>query len=80
MFYSVLKRFICVVAVAILFSSASAQQLSILTHDSFTISEDVLDAFTEETGIELRFIQGGDAGETTLFKVAMQGRQPTKQF
>lgn len=58
-----------------LFISANAQQLSILTHESFTISEDILDAFTEDTGIELRFIQGGDAGETTN-KAILTRRRP----
>ena len=34
----------------------------LLTHDSFLLSDGVLDAFTEETGIEVEVIQGGDAG------------------
>ncbi len=45
-------------------SSAFAQTLTVLTHNSFTLSEEVIAAFTEETGIEVEFIQGGDAGET----------------
>ena len=34
----------------------------LLTHDSFALSDGVLDAFTEETGIEVELLQGGDAG------------------
>jgi thiamine transport system substrate-binding protein len=34
----------------------------LLTHDSFVVSDGVLDAFTEETGIEVELLQGGDAG------------------
>lgn len=34
----------------------------LLTHDSFAVSDGVLEAFTEETGIEVELIQGGDAG------------------
>jgi len=34
----------------------------LLTHDSFVLSEGVLEAFTEETGIEVELLQGGDAG------------------
>jgi thiamine transport system substrate-binding protein len=34
----------------------------LLTHDSFLLSDGVLDAFTEETGIKVEVIQGGDAG------------------
>jgi thiamine transport system substrate-binding protein len=36
--------------------------LRLLTHDSFAVSDDVLAAFTEETGIEVELLQGGDAG------------------
>lgn len=36
--------------------------LRLLTHDSFAVSDGVLDAFTEETGIEVELLQGGDAG------------------
>jgi thiamine transport system substrate-binding protein len=41
----------------------SAQTLRVLTHDSFAISEEVIAEFTEQTGIELEFLPGGDAGE-----------------
>jgi thiamine transport system substrate-binding protein len=34
----------------------------LLTHDSFVVSDGVLEAFTEETGIEVELLQGGDAG------------------
>jgi len=37
-------------------------QVRLLTHDSFALSDGVLDAFTEETGIDVELIQGGDAG------------------
>ena len=37
-------------------------EVRLLTHDSFTLSEGLLDAFTEETGIDVEVIQGGDAG------------------
>jgi thiamine transport system substrate-binding protein len=39
------------------------QTLRVLTHDSFVVSEDVIAAFTEQTGIELEFLPAGDAGE-----------------
>jgi thiamine transport system substrate-binding protein len=38
--------------------------LTLVTHDSFDVSEDVLDAFTEETGIEVTIAPAGDAGST----------------
>ena len=36
--------------------------LRLLTHDSFDVSEEVLDAFEDETGIEVEVIPSGDAG------------------
>ena len=47
----------------LLLSFTSAQTLTVLTHDSFSISEDVTQSFTAETGIELEFLAAGDAGE-----------------
>jgi thiamine transport system substrate-binding protein len=40
----------------------SGDTVRLLTHDSFVLSDGVLDAFTEDTGIEVELIQGGDAG------------------
>ena len=39
------------------------EKLVLVTHDSFTLSEGVLDAFTEETGIAVEVQAAGDAGE-----------------
>lgn len=41
---------------------ADAVTLRLVTHDSFAASEAVLDAFTDETGIEVELIANGDAG------------------
>ena len=38
------------------------REVTLLTHDSFNVSEDVLAAFTEETGIEVTVVPSGDAG------------------
>jgi thiamine transport system substrate-binding protein len=38
--------------------------LTLVTHDSFDVSEDVLAAFTDETGIEVTVAPAGDAGST----------------
>lgn len=47
--------------------------LRLLTHDSFALSEGVLDAFTEETGIEVELIQGGDAGTVVNQAILTKG-------
>jgi thiamine transport system substrate-binding protein len=41
-----------------------AQTVTVLTHSSFNISEEVIAEFTRETGIRVEFLEGGDAGET----------------
>ena len=43
-------------------SSGGPETLTLLTHDSFAISQSTLDAFTEQTGIEVKLLTGGDAG------------------
>lgn len=39
------------------------EALTIVTHDSFDISEEVLNRFHEDTGIEIKVLKSGDAGE-----------------
>lgn len=36
--------------------------ITLVTHDSFAVSDGLLDAFTEDTGIEVKLLQSGDAG------------------
>jgi thiamine transport system substrate-binding protein len=43
-------------------AGAPTDRIRLLTHDSFLLGDGVLDAFTEETGVEVEVIQGGDAG------------------
>jgi thiamine transport system substrate-binding protein len=38
------------------------QEVILVTHDSFAISDEVREAFAEETGLTLRILQAGDAG------------------
>jgi len=44
-------------------ATALAETLTVLTHSSFAVSKDVIQAFTDQTGIHVTFVQGGDAGE-----------------
>lgn len=39
------------------------QTVTLVTHDSFAVSEDVLAAFTKRTGITVKILQVGDAGQ-----------------
>ena len=38
-------------------------EVTLVTHDSFDASEEVLQTFTEETGIKINILKAGDAGE-----------------
>ena len=40
----------------------NGETIRLVTHDSFAVSQDVLDAFTARTGIKVEILQGGDAG------------------
>jgi thiamine transport system substrate-binding protein len=42
--------------------TASAADLTVMTHDSFSMSRDVLDRFEEQHGITVHILQSGDAG------------------
>jgi thiamine transport system substrate-binding protein len=41
---------------------ASPQTLTVMTHDSFSVSEDVVKAFEEANNAKVTFLQSGDAG------------------
>lgn len=47
--------------------------LTLLAYDSFTPSEGIFDAFTEETGIAVEVVTGGDAGELVAKAVLTSG-------
>ena len=44
--------------------AATPTEVVLVTHDSFAIPKQVKAAFEQESGLELRILQGGDAGET----------------
>lgn len=50
--------------------------LRVVTHDSFAVSPEVLEAFTSETGIEVEILRGGDAG-TVISQAALVAGNPT---
>ena len=56
-------RLLAICAIAIVSAGAAlAQPLTVLVHDSFAIGEDVIAAFTQDTGIEVDILPAGDAG------------------
>lgn len=54
---------------------ATAQRVVLMTHDSFAVSRDVLEAFTAETGITVELLSAGDAG-AALNRAALTRARP----
>ncbi len=63
-----MKRSILLLAVIFLFAGCAAptpagsQTLRVMTHDSFSVSEDVIAAFEAEHNVTVQFLKAGDAG------------------
>lgn len=56
-------------------TSIEPQTLTIMTHDSFSISEQVLDEFQNEHNVNVRFIKSGDTG-TAVNKAILAKDKP----
>ena len=55
---------VCVMLIAIgCTRSGEPRELVIMTHDSFDISSDVVEAFESENNVKVTFLKAGDAGE-----------------
>jgi len=54
---------------------AAPQKLTVMTHDSFAISEDVLASFQQEYNIEVQFLEAGDTG-SAVNKAALAKGKP----
>ena len=66
--------------VALLLAAAACQAaepetLTVMTHDSFAVSEEVAAAFEAEHGVTIQFLKAGDAG-TAVNKAALAGDAP----
>jgi thiamine transport system substrate-binding protein len=64
-----LRPFVVSVVVALIAAACSngssdGDTITLVTHDSFNVSDEVLEAFTDETGIEVEVLPAGDAGAT----------------
>jgi len=55
-------------------AGARAETLTLLTHDSFAVSKEVLQGFTDATGITVRVLQAGDAGAVVNRAVLTRNR------
>jgi thiamine transport system substrate-binding protein len=53
--------------------TGTATAITVLTHDSFSVSEDVLAQFQADTGISVKILRGGDAGQVVNQAILTQG-------
>ncbi len=62
-----MQKAVCFGVVALLagFSSAQQRTVTVITHDSFNLSKEVVQAFEQREKIKIAFIKGGDAGAMT---------------
>ncbi|GIW33140.1 thiamine ABC transporter substrate binding subunit [Meiothermus sp.] len=58
-----IKLWISVLLLGLQITAAQAPTLTVLTHDSFNLDKALLAQFERQSGIRLRFLKGGDAGE-----------------
>lgn len=73
-----MKKYILLTAFCFLLSAcapAGPTTLTIMTHDSFAISEDVVTAFEQENNVDVVFLQAGDTG-TMLNKAILAKDAP----
>ena len=54
-------------------ATADPVTVRLLTHDSFVVSDEVLEAFTDRTGIEVELLAGGDAGTVVNQAILTKG-------
>lgn len=52
---------------------AGAEELVLLTHDSFALSEDVIQRFEQEAGVTLRVLKSGDAAQVVNSAILAHG-------
>ena len=59
--------------VAVADAATEGTTIKLVTHDSFAVSDGILDAFTEDTGIEVELLSSGDAGTLVSQSVLTAG-------
>ena len=67
-------RFTAMILLVLLGCWAAAQRVTVLTHDSFALPEELIAEFTAATGIEVVFLPGGDAGEVVNRAILTKAR------
>ena len=71
---SQITRLTTIILLGLLATWAAAQRVTVLTHDSFALPEELVAEFTRATGIEVVFLPGGDAGEVVNRAILTKAR------
>ncbi len=64
-----MKRFSILLLVSLILlvscapKASTPQSLTVITHDSFAVSDNVIQAFEQANNVKITFVKGGDAGE-----------------
>ena len=61
---------------------AESASITVMTHDSFAVTKEVVEAFEAESGIKVNFVKGGDVGKAlnTLILSSKTGNPPADVF
>ncbi len=55
-------------------SGADKNEVTLVTHESFAVTKEVLDGFTKETGITVKVLRSGDAGAAVNQAILTKGK------
>ncbi|MBB6097136.1 thiamine transport system substrate-binding protein [Deinobacterium chartae] len=69
------KLFVSLLLAAAATSAQAATQLTVITHDSFSLDKKLVAAFEKANNVRVRFIKGGDTGEM-LNKLILSRKAP----
>jgi len=56
------QMLICIAVLLLTACAATPETLTVMTHDSFAVSEQIIRAFEEEHGVKINFLLSGDTG------------------
>lgn len=69
-----IARMVLAIAAALLTTLVAAQRVTVLTHSSFSLPSELIAEFTRNTGIDVVFLPGGDAGEVVNRAILTKAR------
>ncbi|HZW27437.1 MAG TPA: thiamine ABC transporter substrate-binding protein [Trueperaceae bacterium] len=69
-----LRTVLTLSSLVLLAANAAAQELRVLTHDSFSLPAELVERFERETGVDVVLLSGGDAGEALNRAILTKGR------